>query len=209
MTAAGNKSFAPGVFKLWINTIVLQNDEGGSNQFYTCDSSAADCEVDFASSESVAAFESKLNAIEITAGNYNKLWIFCNPGSAGYVKYKGHATVNGTTQYTADPDSNSGSPVTTDSAKNGEITVANVGCGLTMHLPQTLTVGQCVVEGHQDARRQAILGGDGLWVQCVSAHITQWRCGRGRDFGRCGDGIRGDLQVQGICLYALSLDALR
>lgn len=140
MTAAGNKSFAPDVFKLWINTIVLQNDEGGSNQFYTCDSSAADCEVDFSSSESVAAFEAKLNAVEITAGNYNKVWISCNPNSAGYIKYKGHATVNGTTQYTANPDSNSGSPVTTDSAKNGEITVANVGCGLTMHLPQTLTV---------------------------------------------------------------------
>ena len=147
MTAAGNKSFAPDVFKLWINTIVLQNDEGGSNQFFTCDSSAADCEVDFASSESVAAFEAKLNAIEITAGNYNKVWISCNPNSAGYVKYKGHATVNGTTQYTANPDSNSGSPVTTDSAKNGEITVPNVGCGLTMHLPQSLTVadGDAVV----------------------------------------------------------------
>lgn len=140
LTAAGNKSFAPEVFKLWINTIVLQNDDGTSNQFFTCDSSAADCEVDFASAASVAAFEAKLNAVKITTGTYNKVWISCNPNSAGYVKYKGHATVNGTAQYTADPDANGGSPLTTDVTKNAEIKVANVGCGLTMHLPQALTI---------------------------------------------------------------------
>lgn len=140
VTAAGNKSFTPDAFKLWINTIVLQNDEGGSNQFYMCDTSATDCEVDFASTTSVAAFEAKLNAIEITAGTYNKVWISCNPNSAGYIKYKGRVTVSGTTNYTADPNTNSGSPLTTDSTKNSEITLANVGCGLTMHLPQAVTI---------------------------------------------------------------------
>ena len=49
-------------------------------------------------------------------------------------------TVSGTTNYTADPNTNNGSPLTTDSTKNAEITVANVGCGLTMHLPQAVTI---------------------------------------------------------------------
>lgn len=53
MAAAGNLSFTPTVLKIWIDMLVLQNGGGGSNEFYTCTSSAPDCEVDFASADSV------------------------------------------------------------------------------------------------------------------------------------------------------------
>ena len=139
-TALGNKSFTPDSFKMWIDTIVLQNSDGTSNQFYTCETSAADCEVDFADAASIKKLQDKLNAVSIATGTYTKVWLSCNPNGAGYVKFKGHATVNGVTKYTVDPASNSGNPVTTDSAKNSEINLSNVGCGLTMPLSKTLTV---------------------------------------------------------------------
>ena len=141
-TALGDKSFTPSSFKVWIDTIVLQNDQGASNQFYTCTSSATDCEVDFANADSVKALEAKLNAVTITPGTYTKVWMSCNPSSGGYIKFKGSASVNGVTKYTATPDSNSGSPITTDSSKNGDVTISLSGCGITMNLSKTLTVAK-------------------------------------------------------------------
>lgn len=142
--AAGNLSFTPTVLKLWIDKLVLQNATGSaSNEFYTCTTSAAECEVDFADATSVSAFEAKLNAKTISEGAYTKVWISCNAdgGSTGYIKFKGVAPLAAGSQYTATPDANGGSPVSTDSTKNGEIksTMASA-CGSTLSLPKTLDV---------------------------------------------------------------------
>ena len=143
IAAAGNLSFTPTVLKLWIDKLVLQNGAGASNEFYTCTTSAADCEVDFADAASVKALEAKLAAVKITEGSYTKVWISCNAdgGSTGYIKFKGSAALAAGTKYTSTPGSNGGNPVTTDSSKNGEIKSTMTGaCGTTMTLSKTLDV---------------------------------------------------------------------
>ncbi|MBC7532065.1 MAG: hypothetical protein H7318_10835 [Oligoflexus sp.] len=143
-TGAGNLSFTPDSYKLWINTIVLQNDDGsGSNQFYQCETSEGDCEIDFASATSIAAFEAKLSALPISPGTYTKVWMSCTPSSGGYVKVKGKATLaDGSTIYTANPDDNSGGSLTTDISKAGTLKISYTGgsCGITMPLATPIVV---------------------------------------------------------------------
>ncbi|RYZ55719.1 MAG: hypothetical protein EOP07_13690 [Proteobacteria bacterium] len=141
---AGNLSFTPESYKLWINTIVLQNDSGLSNQFYQCETSEADCEVDFGDQASITAFEAKLSALAVYPGTYTKVWLSCSPQSGGYIKFKGKTTLsNGTTYYTANQTDNSGDPVTTDVAKYGTLKIGGLnGCGITMPLAKPLVVAE-------------------------------------------------------------------
>ena len=144
--SAGNLSFNPTSYKMWIASIVLQNDSGLSNEFYTCNSSAADCEIDLASTTSIQAFESKLGTKSITEGTYNKVWINCTPDMAaknGYIKIKGSAKLaSGTTWYTADAPANGGSPWIADATKNGETKISMGSCGSTYYLPTPLVVSK-------------------------------------------------------------------
>ncbi|MBC7661724.1 MAG: hypothetical protein H7249_18675 [Chitinophagaceae bacterium] len=143
-TGAGNLSFTPTSFKLWINTIVLQGDNNLSNQFYMCETSETDCEVDFADAASIAAFEAKLSSLNIGAGTFTKVWLSCSPKSGGYMKIKGQVTLaDGTTRYTADADNADGLSVTSDSAKAGTLKLTGLnGCGLTMPLSKPLVVAE-------------------------------------------------------------------
>jgi hypothetical protein len=143
-SAAGNLSFTPESYKLWINTIVLQNDNGLSNQFYMCETSEADCEVDFGDPASINAFEAKLSALPVYPGTYTKVWLSCSPSSGGYIKFKGKTTLaNGTTYFTAAPSENAGDPVTTDINKYGTLKIGGLnGCGLTMPLTKPLVVAE-------------------------------------------------------------------
>ncbi|MCX6131914.1 MAG: hypothetical protein NTX25_23010, partial [Proteobacteria bacterium] len=130
----GRVSFSPDAYRLYISTIVLMNDSGLSNQFYMCDSTEADCEVDFANAESIAAFEAKLSGISISEGDYTKVWMSCSPKDDGYIKYSGQVKfLDGTTYYTAD-NSNGGAPITTDSSKKALMKISGLqgSCGITM-----------------------------------------------------------------------------
>ncbi len=140
---AGNLSFTPESYKLWINTIVLQGENNLSNQFYTCSSSEADCEVDFANPASIAAFEAKLSALPVGVGTFTKVWLSCTPDSGGYIKIKGEARLaDGSIQYTSDPEENAGETLTADASKAGTLKIKFVGgsCGITMPLAKPLVV---------------------------------------------------------------------
>lgn len=144
-TGAGNLSFTPDSYKLWINTIVLQGADGAgvSNQFYQCTTNEADCEIDFADPISTAAFEAKLSALPIAPGTYTKVWMSCTPDSGGYVKVKGHATLaDNSVIYTSNPEDNNGESLTTDATKAGTLKISYVGgsCGITMPLSKPIVV---------------------------------------------------------------------
>ncbi|MDQ3234892.1 MAG: hypothetical protein M3Q07_24055 [Pseudobdellovibrionaceae bacterium] len=149
---AGNLSFTPESYKLWINTVVLQNDDGLSNQFYMCESSETDCEVDLADETSIAAFEAKLSALKISTGTYTKVWLSCSPDSGGYIKVKGQTTLtHGDIKYTANPEDNDGNPVTSDLTKAGTVKISITGCGITMPLAKPLVVGGSTSETQEGA----------------------------------------------------------
>ena len=164
---AGNLSCTPDSFKLWINTIVLQNDDASaSNQFYMCNSSAADCEVDFADPTSIAAFEAKLSSLTVTAGTYTKVWLSCSPDSGGYMKFKGHVTLADGVKYTADADANGGDPVTSDATKAGLVTIGGLnGCGITMPLSKALVVESSAAS---DDSKETVAAGSTLTMTIFS-----------------------------------------
>ncbi len=143
LLGAGNVSFTPTSYRIWVSTVVLQGDNNQSNQFYTCDTSAADCEVDFADPASVSAFEAKLSSLPVAPGTYNKVWFSCSPNGQGYVKFKGSVTLStGVTYYTADK-AVTGTWVTTSAAANSEVKIeSGGGCGITMNLPQDVVVAE-------------------------------------------------------------------